>query len=170
MKTGVVLAACLLILVSGGGLGAWGAGRLKRRVELLAGAGAGVESLMRDLDHLALPLTVALEQAALCSGEAACLFAAASRHLLSGEGLTGSEAWSRALTETGWERDCGQVLACLGPGLGETDAPSQLQQLAACRQRLDRARIGAEQEYARFGKIWRAFGWCGGAVIILLLL
>ncbi|MBO7667694.1 MAG: stage III sporulation protein AB, partial [Firmicutes bacterium] len=95
-------------------------------------------------------------------------FAAAARLLQSGRGLCGGEAWLAAVEET----DCPDrgAVASVGAGLGETDAAGQLQQLGACRQRLSLALAGAEADCARFAKIWRAGGWCGGAVLILLLL
>ncbi|MBQ6537144.1 MAG: stage III sporulation protein AB [Firmicutes bacterium] len=169
MRAVLAVAACCLIMGACAGLGSWGAARLRRRINYLSGLIRGVDSLMRDIDYLALPLPEALEQAADCAGEAAAAFAAAARLLRSGQGLSGSEAWLTALTETDCG-DCMPVAACIGAGLGETDAAGQLQQLDACRQRLDLALEEAEKDLARFGRIWRAGGWCGGAVLILLLL
>ena len=167
MKAILALLACGLILFACADLGGWGAARLRRRIEFLAGLTRGVDSLMRDIDYLASPLPQALDQAAGFAGAASSLFAAAARLLRSGAGLSGSEAWLAALAET----DCREpAAASVGAGLGETDAAGQLQQLAACRQRLDLAREEAEGELARFGKIWRSMGWCGGAALILLLL
>ena len=163
MRAVLAVAACCLIMGACVGLGSW------RRINYLSGLIRGVDSLMRDIDYLALPLPEALEQAADCAGEAAAAFAAAARLLRSGQGLSGSEAWLTALTETDCG-DCMPVAACIGAGLGETDAAGQLQQLDACRQRLDLALEEAEKDLARFGRIWRAGGWCGGAVLILLLL
>ena len=170
MRTGLAVLACLLILISGGGLGAWAAGRLRRRAEFLAGAGAGVDSLMRDMEQLALPLPEALAQAARCAGPAGELFAMAGRILQSGEGVTGGEAWLEAVEQGEFSRDCQPLLAEVGAGLGETDVRAQLRQLLACRSRLEQGRAEAEREYARLGRIWRALGWCGGAVLVLLLL
>lgn len=170
MRTGLTVLACLLVLTSGGGLGAWAAGRLRRRAEFLAGVGAGVDSLMRDMEQLALPLSQALLQAARCGGDAGKLFATAGRILQNGEGVTGGEAWQEAVEQGQWRRDCQLLLAEVGAGLGETDVRGQLRQLAACRSRLEQGRIEAEGEYARLGRIWRALGWCGGAVLVLLLL
>lgn len=169
MKAVLAIMGCALTLAGAAGLGGWGAARLRHRTSYLSGLLRGVESLMRDIDYLASPLPQALEQAADCAGEAAPVFAAAALLLRSGRGLTGSEAWLAALEETEC-RECGNVAALLGAGLGETDAAGQLQQLAACRQRLMLAREEAEGELARFGKIWRSMGWCGGAALILLLL
>ena len=167
MRAVLAIVACCLIMGACVGLGGWGASRLRRRIDCLSGLLRGVDSLMRDVDYLASPLPQALEQAADCAGFAAGVFAAASKLLRSGEGLSGSEAWLAALAET----DCREpAAASVGAGLGETDAAGQLQQLAACRQRLDLAREEAEGELARFGKIWRSMGWCGGAALILLLL
>ncbi len=169
MRAVLAVMACGLIMGACVGLGSWGAARLRRRINYLCGLIRGVDSLMRDIDYLASPLPEALEQAADCAGEAAAAFAAAARLLRSGQGLSGSEAWLTALTETDCG-DCMPVAVCVGAGLGETDAAGQLQQLDACRQRLDLAREEAEKDLARFGRIWRAGGWCGGAVLILLLL
>lgn len=169
MKAVLAIMGCALILAGAAGLGAWGAALLRRRIAYLDGAVRGVDSLMRDIDYLASPLTASLEQAADCAGAAASLFMAAARLLRSGQGLSGGEAWLAALEETEC-RDVMPVLACVGAGLGETDTARQLQQLGACRQRLTLAREQAEEDFARFGKIWRASGWCGGAVLILLLL
>lgn len=169
MKAILALLACGLILFACAGLGGWGAARLRRRIEFLAGLTRGVDSLMRDIDYLASPLPQALDQAAGCAGAASSLFAAAARLLRSGAGLSGSEAWLAALEETDC-RECAPVAASLGAGLGETEAEGQLQQLGACRQRLTLAQTEAEEDYARFGKIWRSMGWCGGAALILLLL
>ena len=169
MRAVLAIVACCLIMGACVGLGGWGASRLRRRIDCLSGLLRGVDSLMRDVDYLASPLPEALEQAAGCAGEAAAVFAAAAELLRSGRGLSGSEAWLTALEESEY-RDCMPAAACVGAGLGETDAAGQLQQLDACRQRLDLAREEAEKDLARFGKVWRAGGWCGGAALILLLL
>ena len=167
MRAVLAVAACCLIMGACVGLGGWGAARLRRRINYLCGLIRGVDSLMRDVDYLASPLPEALEQAAGCAGEAAAVFAAAAELLRSGRGLSGSEAWLTALAET----DCREpAAASVGAGLGETDAAGHLQQLAACRQRLALAQEEAEADLARFGKIWRSMGWCGGAALILLLL
>ena len=169
MRAVLAVMACGLIMGACVGLGSWGAARLRRRINYLCGLNRGVDSLMRDIDYLASPLPEALEQAAGCAGEAAAVFAAAAELLRSGRGLSGSEAWLTALEESEC-RDCMPAAASLGAGLGETDAAGQLQQLAACRQRLALAREEAEADLARFGRIWRAGGWCGGAALRLLLL
>lgn len=170
MKAIMMTVASLLILGASGGLGLCGAARLKERVMLLAGAGAGVDSLMRDIDYLASPLPQALSKAALCAGTASALFEGAASRLQAGDGLTGSEAWLAAVEEVPAAKELTPLLAQVAAGLGETDAACQLRQLGACRQELARGQREAEENYARFGKIWRSLGWCGGAVIVLLLL
>ncbi|MBR5429997.1 MAG: stage III sporulation protein AB [Firmicutes bacterium] len=161
--------ACLLILLSCAGLGACGAARLRQRARLLAGAVTGVEALLRQVEFLAAPLPAALSAAAEQAGAAAGLFAAAGRELREGEGITGDEAWRAALIQSEtW--GCEEALLAVSAGLGETGGPSQLRQLQVCRERLLREQRQAEEDYARFGRVWRSLGWCGGAVLILLLI
>ena len=170
MKAVLMAVASLLILGASGGLGIWSAARLKERVTLLAGTGAGVDSLMLDIDDLASPLPQALSKAALSAGPASALFEDAACRLKAGDGVTGSEAWLAALEGYTAAKELTPLLAQVAAGLGETDAACQLRQLGACRQELARGQREAEENYARFGKIWRSLGWCGGAVIVLLLL
>ena len=136
----------------------------------MLGAGAGLDALIRDIDYLASPLPLALTQAAREAGAAAELFTLAAESLRGGDGLTAGEAWQAALAECGPEDSLRLLLAPVAAGLGETDAKCQLRQLQACRQQVERGREQAAEAYARFGKLWRAMGWCGGAVIILLLI
>ncbi len=164
----LTLLACGLILVSAAGLGAFGAARLRRRVRLLEGAAAGTAALIRQIGYLAAPLPQALDTAARCAGEAGALFTAAARFLREGDGVTGAEAWLAGAAEQGLAGE--ERITALAAGLGETDGSRQLEQLRSCREELLAAARQAEADYARFGKVWRSLGWCGGAVLVLLLM
>ena len=83
------------------------------------------------------------------------------------------KAWRSAVkdkqTELRLSDDDAQTLALLGERLGMTDAEDQIKNIAYTRRRLEGNMVNAEEEYAKFGRLYRNGGILAGLFLILIL-
>lgn len=159
-----ILAACVIA-------GWQRAQALEQRRRWLQGAHQGLLALMREIDYAADPMPQALAAAAELAGPAGDLFRRAAEYLRDSSGCTAGEAWLQALADSRpLAEDDRRLLAMAAEGLGVSDAANQLKALELLRLRLERAELDAAGKAAQLGKIWKALGWGGGAVLVLLLL
>ena len=162
------------ILVAGGA--AWtglsAAEGLKRHVRTLETIRDGLALLEQELELDCPPLPELMERLIPRSaGPARALFQGCQESLerLSWEPFP--QGWRR-LTETlpGLDGETRRTLEPLGDVLGRCDWNEQRRRVAAICRRVDELRVRAEERQRRQGKVYRALGAAGGAVVVILLL
>ena len=165
------LLGAILILLSCGLAGQWAVGKLKSRVGFLTGMEQGLLHLRQEVSYTATGLGEALLSAGEAAGAAGGIFLRAGELLRQEKGLSAEEAWSRALqAQEGLEPQL-QTLLCLpGQGLGLSDGESQCRHLDHCLERLQEAEQQAKQREQQYSRIYSAFGWGCGAILVLFLL
>ncbi len=86
-------------------------------------------------------------------------------------GIPPSGIWSDAVyADASVPKGAKEILCSLGEVLGTTDISGQLSAIALHSSRLQRAASESRERYRRQGKLYRALGILGGAMIAVLLL
>lgn len=165
---------CLLIIVAGSFAGMSMARSYARRPGELRSLVAALQMLETEISYTATPLPEALLRIAVRSNRAiAPLFSWASEELLSQRGCTASEAWETALgkfyTLTNLLSSDLAILRNLGTVLGTSDRDDQCKHLRLAREQLKIEMAYAEQQAAKYVKIWNYMGPLGSLALILLL-
>lgn len=162
----------LIALVAGGGIGLVLAERHRRRPRELAALRTAVQVLLSEIDVGLTPLPEALQRAAAsATGPVRRLFIRARERLVSGAGITGGEAWARALDEVGPELavdpDELDILRGLSACLGGTDRHDQRRHLLLAATRLDGAERRAMETWRQRHRVSVYLGFIGAAIIVL---
>ena len=169
------LAGALLIIGAGWALGAAVAQRYRRRPRELAALRTALQVLLTEIDVGLTPLPEALARAAAAvEPPVAALFETARRALDDGRGLTGGEAWQRALAVAGPELALTDedldILSGLGPCLGRSDRQDQRRHLRLAAARLDAAERRAREGWQDRSRVALYLGTLGAALVAVALL
>ncbi|REJ34497.1 MAG: stage III sporulation protein AB [Bacillota bacterium] len=169
------LAGAVLLVGAGWALGAAAAQRHRRRPQELAALRTAVQVLLTEIDVGLTPLPEALARAGAAVGyPVAALFDAARGALAGGRGITGAEAWRRALDEAApllaLNAEDWDILAGLGACLGRSDRQDQRRHLQLAAARLDAAERRARQGWEDRSRVAVYLGTLGGALLAVGLL
>lgn len=164
-----------MIVGAGWALGWLAAQRHRRRPQELAALRTALQVLLTEIDVGLTPLPEALARAGAAVGPpVASLFDAARRALAAGRGMTGSEAWSLALTEAAPElvltAEDWDILAGLGACLGRSDRQDQRRHLRLAAARLDAAERQAREGWEDRSRVAVYLGTLGAALLAVALL
>ncbi|WP_027719284.1 stage III sporulation protein AB [Desulfovirgula thermocuniculi] len=163
---------CAAILFAGSGLGAVVAGLYARRPADLRALQVALKMLETEITYTATPLAEALLRVAeRLPHQVALFFARAGAGL--GAGCTLQEAWEGALRECYAQsalaaRDLA-ILRRLGYVLGISSTGDQSKHLRLAMEQLDLEVKRAEEEAARYVKLWRSLGFLGSLALIFTL-
>ncbi|MFO7245553.1 MAG: stage III sporulation protein AB [Thermaerobacter sp.] len=175
MSAWLRLAGAVLLVGAGWALGAAAAQRHRRRPQELAALRTAVQVLLTEIDVGLTPLPEALARAGAAVGyPVAALFDAARGALAGGRGITGAEAWRRALDEAApllaLNAEDWDILAGLGACLGRSDRQDQRRHLQLAAARLDAAERRARQGWEDRSRVAVYLGTLGGALLAVALL
>ena len=168
------MAGCLLIMSAGSFAGISLARNYARRPEELRNLITALQMLETEISYTATPLPEALARiAASCDRTIAPLFFTASEELCAQTGCTAGEAWETALNKfyalsSILPSDLA-VLRNLGTVLGISNGEDQCKHLRLAREQLKGEVILAEQQAAKYVKLWSYLGLLGSLALILLL-
>ncbi|GAB6274718.1 MAG: stage III sporulation protein AB [Peptococcaceae bacterium] len=168
------IAGCLLIMSAGSFAGISLARNYARRPGELRSMVTALQMLETEISYTATPLPEALTRIAVrCDKAITPLFSRAGEELLAQTGCTAGEAWETALNKfyalsSTLPSDLA-VLRNLGMVLGISDGEDQCKHLRLAREQLKREVITAEQQAAKYVKLWNYLGLLGSLALILLL-
>ncbi|MBE3588584.1 MAG: stage III sporulation protein AB [Thermoanaerobacteraceae bacterium] len=168
------LLGSLLIILAAGGMGITISGNYARRPRDLRSLQAALQMLETEITYTATPLPEALGQVALrAGGRVAPLFSRAREELLSLSGCTAQEAWETSLKEfypgTALKPADLAILRRLGAALGISNIQDQSKHLRLAMEQLGLEMARAEEEAARYVKLWNYLGFLGGLAAVLML-
>ena len=160
---------CAAILFAGSGLGALVAGLYARRPLDLRALQAALKMLETEITYTATPLAEALLRVAeRLPHRVALFFARAGAGL--GAGCPLPEAWETALREcyvtSALAAEDLAILRRLGCVLGISDTGDQSRHLRLAMEQLELEAKKAEEESARYAKLWRSLGFLGSLALI----
>lgn len=169
------LAGALLVIGASSFLGFMVADNYRQRPRILGRFAQATEMLRSQIAYGLVPLPRALDAvAALSNGAVAAVLSEAARHLASGEGLSGGEAWERAVTASPFllplTSDEMSMVLDIGRSLGSSDRVDQEKHLALAAENLRARAVQIEETAHRGARLWLYLGITGGSVIVLLLL
>ncbi|HEY8449944.1 MAG TPA: stage III sporulation protein AB [Bacillota bacterium] len=165
----------VLLLIAGAGIGFVLADRYRRRPRELTALRTGLQVLITEIDVGLTPLPQALERAAAATGgQVAALFAAAAALLRAGGGMTGGEAWARALATVAGELALEpaelDILRDLGACLGRSSREDQRRHLELAAARLAAAEQAALASWRDQHRLALYLGVIGAGIVVLSVL
>ena len=165
----------LIILGACGYAGLTVASRYRQRPRDLRYLQSALQMLETEISYGATPLPDALERVSQrCEPGVSLLFFRTREMLLTGEGITAWEAWSRALQEfynsSAINGSDLSVLKALGTTIGISDREDQVKHLRLAREQLKIEAAKAEEDAVKNVKLYNYLGFLGGLTIVLIFI
>lgn len=171
---GLKLCGALIVIFALGGAGILTAKNYQQHPQQIKSIRIAFRMLETEIAYAATPLPEALAKiSGYFSLPVALLFSCTREALLSGEGLTATEAWGVALTafapQASLKDEDLEILQHFGSGLGNSDREEQVKNLKLVQEQLKVQEQKAETEREKNEKLWRTLGFLMGAVVALIL-
>ncbi|MDT3698179.1 MAG: stage III sporulation protein SpoIIIAB [Thermincola sp.] len=168
-----LIGACLTLAACASFGFTW-AGLYEKRPRQIKGLEGALQLLETEIIYGATPLPEAMEEVALrCDSEIAVLFRRTAGELRKMEGLTGGEAWQKAINDffpgTALNKQDILILQRLGSSLGISDREDQAKHLTLTKSQLAAAAVQAEMTAKKSATVYRYLGVLGGLLLVLVL-
>lgn len=169
------LLGAVLVVMACGYAGFTVARRYQRRPKDLRYLQGALQMLETEISYGATPLPEAFDLVSQrCEKGVATLFATARDRLLTGDGVTVREAWGEALEvfarHSAINASDMAVLRALGAVLGISDRADQVKHLNLAREQLRLESVKAEDEAAKYVKLYHYLGFLGGLAIVIIFI
>lgn len=171
-----MLKAVGIVIVLGvcGYLGIMQKNSLKQRIKDLQSMIFAVRNIETELSYGRETINLVLNKtAAAVGGTVADFLRSVARDLNMSAGKLFKEVWQENLAvfadRLSFNAEAVSVLNEFACGFGVSHTEDQLKKLRLTVQKLERCLTLASEDYQRLGKVFQAFGWCFGMVLVLLL-